>query len=103
MRTGDPRSTQRWQRLRERIRKEAGHVCQTAGCYQPAREVHHKVALHRGGSAFGRNNLVLVCDGCHKAAHARERSSRLSRVPGRAEALANLEAKMSAYQHGRPL
>lgn len=95
LRRGDPRSTARWRRLAERVRIEGGSACERCG--SPAKEVHHRRPLHLGGAPFDRGNLALLCAACHQLAHSQERSKRLSRIPGRAEALEALDAKLQAY------
>ena len=64
------RSSQRWQRLRELV-LSLDPVCAVKGCNRPAAEVHHVIEAHVNPELFfEQDNLVSVCEECHKKVHA---------------------------------
>lgn len=65
-----------WQQIRERILDRDCGLCQpckAAGRITMARAVDHKVSKANGGSDDD-SNLQAICDPCHKAKTAAERS-----------------------------
>ena len=64
------RSSQRWQRLRELV-LSLDPVCAVKGCNRPAAEVHHVIEAHVNPELFfEQDNLVSICEDCHKKVHA---------------------------------
>jgi hypothetical protein len=42
-------------------------------------DIHHKIPIYQGGAEFEKNNLLTLCDSCHKFRH-RKRGAEYSRV-----------------------
>lgn len=64
----------RWQRLRESVFKRDGQACVMCGATQPL-QVHHR----RYPKAWGMetiDDLVTLCDDCHKKLHEEARKRR---------------------------
>ena len=67
-RDGSGRGGRPWRRIRERVLQRDGYLCQacrTKGRVTPAGEVHHVVALSRGGTDDP-DNLLSLCGPCHQ-------------------------------------
>ena len=63
-------SRPRWDHVRRLALDAAGWRC--TQCGRAGRlEVHHVVPLDDGGAAYDLDNLVVLCRGCHIAAHRR--------------------------------
>lgn len=72
-----------WRRLSHAIKKEVGH-CEQCGTNKGL-QVHHRIPVRYAPELFlERNNLVVLCESCHrvvtaKEEHDRRRSKRLDR------------------------
>lgn len=70
-------SSQAWQNCRRAYKSYRGGLCErclTMGLYTPGTEVHHKIPLTPDNLAdpdvtLNFQNLMLLCDSCHKAVH----------------------------------
>ena len=80
MRANDPRRGRAYQRFARRVREEERYICAECGGY--GREVDHIVPLHAGGELMDRENVQVLCRGCHIMKTERERPGR---IPGRRE------------------
>jgi 5-methylcytosine-specific restriction endonuclease McrA len=61
-----------WWEINALVVKRSGGICEAfvggRRCTNKGREVHHIVALSRGGKTT-MANLIHVCEGCHQARH----------------------------------
>lgn len=57
-----------WASIAERIRSRDNHRCRNCGRTDVLLQVHHIVPLSRGGTNRD-ENLVTLCDECHKRIH----------------------------------
>ena len=55
--------TRRWKALRRAVLDAANWTCATCGRY--GNEVDHVRPLQRGGTAWDRGNLQVLCRACH--------------------------------------
>ena len=67
-----------WQSARTAALIRDKGMCQTAGCYNPAEEVHHIKPLtpeniNDAAVALNLDNLVSLCRDCHMKIHEKER------------------------------
>ena len=69
----------RWRYARREALARAGGRCERCGGAGRL-EVHHKVAIAKGGAAYDLANLEVVCRRCHFRQHEGDR-----RTPGRDE------------------
>jgi 5-methylcytosine-specific restriction endonuclease McrA len=60
------RSTAAWQKARAAARRRDGERCTACSSNQNL-EVHHVVALAKGGRRFALSNLTTLCRECHQA------------------------------------
>lgn len=60
-----------WNAHAREARRNAGHVCESCGRFQPHRELsaHHIVPVASGGT-HGKWNLMALCENCHGQADA---------------------------------
>lgn len=65
-------SSPEWIALRDRVRREAGGMCQALGCTRRGAIVDHVVEIKDGGAKLDRANTVLLCAPCHGAKTHRE-------------------------------
>ena len=57
-----------WQRLRRRCLDRDGWRC--TRCESPARlEMHHVIALDKGGAPLALDNVAMLCADCHIDTH----------------------------------
>lgn len=74
-------SSNAWANCREAYRKSVGNLCENClknGLIEPGTEVHHIKKLtpqniNDPNVTLCWNNLELLCDECHKAAHKKKR------------------------------
>jgi len=62
-----------WNRLSQRLRAERPlcEVCLVHGMVKPSTEVHHKLSIEAAPHLrLEPNNLMCLCNDCHKAIHA---------------------------------
>jgi 5-methylcytosine-specific restriction endonuclease McrA len=76
--TGDAfYDTKEWRRMRDRVRREAGGMCQWPGCTAHGRYVDHRVERgYDGGADLDRENLWLLCASHHAKKTAAARAAR---------------------------
>jgi len=74
-------SSKEWIALRDRVRAEAGGMCQRVGCSTPGRIVDHIVERSDGGASLDRANLELLC-ASHHAIKTNEAKRRRIASPG---------------------
>ncbi|MBF9042966.1 HNH endonuclease [Rhodobacterales bacterium HKCCE4037] len=73
--------TQRWRKLSEEVRREAGYACARQGCGRvdgrPGQMVADHIVPHRGDEAkfWDRANLQCLCKPCHDAAKQAEEAA----------------------------
>ena len=71
--------SQRWRELRGAVFIESNGLCQQClkkGIVSEGKEVHHIAPIEKSwAKRYDRDNLILLCDECHRIAH--ERSSPL--------------------------
>ena len=60
----------RWEQTRLRALEAAGWRCGRCGAAGRL-ECHHLTPLHRGGEPYQLDNIIVLCLGCHVAAHRR--------------------------------
>ena len=82
--------TRRWLAVRRVALDRAGWRCERCGA-PGALEVHHRIALERGGDPFALDNLEVLDRGCHIEHHRGDR--RRARTPAET-AWADLVASM---------
>lgn len=58
-------SSAAWVQLRDRVRREAGGMCQVPGCTQRGVIVDHIHEIKDGGAKLERSNCVLLCAAHH--------------------------------------
>jgi len=75
-------SSAEWIALRDRVRRDAGGLCQVPGCNRRGHIVDHIVELKDGGAPLDRGNTMLMCGSHHAAKTAAERARRTARGPG---------------------
>lgn len=83
-RDGSGRGGRPWRRIRERVLKRDGYLCQPCrrkGRLTPAAEVHHVKALSQGGTDDD-GNLLSMCSDCHGEADAANRGHKAPRKVG---------------------
>jgi 5-methylcytosine-specific restriction endonuclease McrA len=69
-----------WIELRDRVRREAGGICQRPGCDRHGYIVDHIVEIRDDPSRkLDRSNLELLCQGHHVEKTNRERARRAAR------------------------
>lgn len=76
-------STQAWQNCRRAYKSFKGGLCErclSMGLYTPGTEVHHIIPLTPDNLAdpsvtLSFDNLMLLCDACHKAIHHEKKAS----------------------------
>lgn len=58
-------------RLRMKVLKERGGRCEMCGkeLDKETMQVHHIMPLSMGGNPNNINNIMLLCDGCHRTLH----------------------------------
>lgn len=61
------RCTGRQDTMRKRLLRRCGHQCQQCGFIGYV-ELHHRISVRDGGT-FAEDNLILLCERCHKTAH----------------------------------
>lgn len=64
-------STRAWRTLRAQVLQRDGHRCVQCGSPGPL-AVHHVVPVAEGG-AMSLDNLTILCEPCHRAAHGAHR------------------------------
>jgi 5-methylcytosine-specific restriction endonuclease McrA len=60
------RDSRRWQQVREVAKRRDGHRCQRCGTSEGL-EVHHVTPIEQGGNVFSLDNLVTLCQPCHRS------------------------------------
>ena len=80
MRRKDPRRSRAYQFFARRVREEERYIC--AKCGGSGYEVDHIKPLHDGGELMDRDNVQVLCSGCHISKTELERPGR---IPGRRE------------------
>lgn len=72
--------SERWERLRKRILRRDGYMCQSCRRYGrsvQATVVHHiKHADEYPELAYESSNLISLCDGCHNKQHPEKAKGR---------------------------
>ena len=71
-----------WASVRESVLKRDRYMC--VRCHAPANTVHHKIRLSAENVndptiSLNPNNLITLCDDCHKAEHKNERVNAFAR------------------------
>jgi 5-methylcytosine-specific restriction enzyme A len=59
--------TERWKRVRARVRRRADGCCERCGREANMLDVHHRIPLKDGGLPYDPDNLVALCRSCHRA------------------------------------
>lgn len=62
--------TEHWQRVRRMKLNRADHRCEKCRATKYL-HVHHKTYEHRGMEDYHLNDLMVLCDICHRLEHAR--------------------------------
>jgi 5-methylcytosine-specific restriction endonuclease McrA len=62
-------SYQRWRHVRQLYLAAVGGTCEGECGGRPAKQVHHLVPVGKGGPLFEFDNLMAVCDECHRDMH----------------------------------
>jgi 5-methylcytosine-specific restriction endonuclease McrA len=59
------RDSRRWQQVREVAKRRDAHRCRRCGT-ATGLEVHHITPIEQGGNVFSLDNLVTLCQPCHR-------------------------------------
>jgi 5-methylcytosine-specific restriction enzyme A len=73
-RSNNVTATARWRRLRLRVLKRDGYICQMGlpGCTLEATQVDHVLSIAQGGNPFAEDQCRSVCARCHLAKSSQE-------------------------------
>ena len=66
----------RWKKVREKVMKRDGGICQKCGEHRGTMIVDHIKELRDGGNALNADNLEVLCQSCHNTKTAEENMKR---------------------------
>ena len=75
--------------IRPKVLEEKGWQCEMCGCsIVKVLEVHHKIAVHKGGGNE-LSNLMVLCKNCHALIEEEKYQNRLDRILSRIDQFAD--------------
>lgn len=74
MKYSDFLKTNFWQKVAKRVRKRAKFKCQVCGCSDKTLHVHHNSYEHHGEENKHLEDLVCLCEDCHRLYHGKNQA-----------------------------